>query len=283
MAYVKSPMNYIGNKYRIMGQIQRWFPRRIGTMIDLFCGGCDVALNTDAGYILANDINYHVIQIFQTFKEQGCARTLDRIDATIARWGLSKTDRDAYLRFRDHYNQTKDPLDLYVLMCFSFNYQFRFNAAHEYNNPFGANRSSFNEVMRGNLIRMFERLDRIEFSALDFTEVDVSGLGAGDFLYADPPYLLTCGSYNDGKRGFRGWSESDDEALFGLLDRIDRQGARFALSNVSHHKGKRNDRLLAWKAERGYHMHTIDFNYDNCNYHANNRENVTREILVTNY
>lgn len=27
-------------------------------------------------------------------------------------------------------------------MCFSFNYQFRFNSNHDYNNPFGRNRSS---------------------------------------------------------------------------------------------------------------------------------------------
>ncbi len=39
MEYIKAPMNYIGNKYRIMGQIQRWFPKKVDLMVDIFCGG----------------------------------------------------------------------------------------------------------------------------------------------------------------------------------------------------------------------------------------------------
>ncbi|MCI8454049.1 MAG: DNA adenine methylase [Lachnospiraceae bacterium] len=284
MDYIKSPMNYIGNKYRIIGQLERWFPKRIGTMVDLFCGGGDVAVNTAAARIIANDINVYVIRIFQSFQKLGLPGVLSYIDATIETWGLSKENKEAYLKFRDHYNNSsRNPLDLYILMCYSFNYQFRFNEAHEYNNPFGANRSSFNEVMRANLVRMIPRLMGIEFISADFTRLDLTGLGPGDFLYADPPYLLTCGSYNDGKRGFKGWSDRDEQALYALLDRLDAQGVQFALSNVSHHKGKRHTLLLDWKAAHGYHMHRIAFNYDNCNYHANNRNAVTREVLITNY
>lgn len=283
MEYIKSPMNYIGNKYRIIGQIQRWFPKRIHTMVDLFCGGGDVAVNTAAEHIIANDINYHVIDIFKAFRERGLQETLDYIDETIRARSLSKENKEAYLEFRDYYNTSGNALDLYVLMCYSFNYQFRFNAAHEYNNPFGAGRSCFSDVMRENLIRMFDRLDAIEFESSDFTMLDLSGLGPGDFVYADPPYLLTCGSYNDGKRGFKGWSSSDDVRLFALLDQMNRQGVKFALSNVSHHKGKRHQALIDWKSDRGYHMHRINFNYDNCNYQANNKKNVTREVLITNY
>lgn len=283
MEYIKSPMNYIGNKYRIIGQIQRWFPKRIHTMVDLFCGGGDVAINTKAERIIANDINYHVIDIFKAFQEHGREYTLNYIDETIHTRRLSRENKEAYLDFRDYYNASGGALDLYVLMCYSFNYQFRFNSAHEYNNPFGANRSSFSDVMRENLIRMFDRLDAIEFRAEEFSELDLSGLGAGDFVYADPPYLLTCGSYNDGKRGFKGWNSEDDARLFALLDEMERQGVKFALSNVSHHKGSRHQALLDWKCAGGYHMHRINFNYNNCNYQANNRKNVTREVLITNY
>lgn len=48
MEYVKSPMNYIGNKYRIIDQITKFFPKDINVMADLFCGGCDVTINTSA-------------------------------------------------------------------------------------------------------------------------------------------------------------------------------------------------------------------------------------------
>lgn len=280
---VKAPFNYIGNKYRIINSIQECFPEHIDTFVDLFCGGCDVSINTVANNIYANDINYHVIGILQEFQKHDAQYILDYIDTTIEKWQLSKTNEDGYKLFRDHYNQTKNPLDLYVLMCFSFNYQFRFNSSHDYNNPFGRNRSSFNEVMRSNLILFKEQIGDIHFSALDFCDFDYDILHTGDFLYADPPYLLTCGSYNDGKRGFRGWTEKDDLDLMRILTELSDRGVNFALSNVIEHKGSTNDALIEWIADNGYTVHGINFNYNNCNYHTNNRENVTKEVLITNY
>ena len=41
--------------------------------------------------------------------------------------------------------------------------------------------------------------------------------------------------------------------------------------------------MIKWKNDRGYHMHKVSFNYDNCNYQANNKDNKTVEILITNY
>lgn len=38
MNKIKSPMNYIGNKYRILDQI-KVFPDNINNFVDLFCGG----------------------------------------------------------------------------------------------------------------------------------------------------------------------------------------------------------------------------------------------------
>lgn len=276
-------MNYIGNKYRIMGQIQRWFPKKVDLMVDIFCGGCDVTFNTSANEHIANDLNFFVIDIYREFQRLGVEETIHRIDDIINEWKLTKEDKTAYERFRTHYNATRNPLDLYVLMCYSFNYQFRFNSAHEYNNPFGKDRSSFNEVMRDNLSRLQGIIEQVRYFSCDFREFDYSLMKEGDFLYADPPYLITCGSYNDGKRGFKGWGENDEKALYDILDSLNERGIRFALSNVSHHKGVTNKILLDWKKERKYHMHKINFNYNNCNYHTKNGDNVTQEVLVTNY
>ena len=280
--YYKSPFNYIGNKFRILAQIQKWFPKDIDTMVDLFCGGCDVIINTSARRKYANDINFFLIDILKEFQAKGLD-TVMYIDDAIAKWHLTKDDQEAYLAFRNHYNMDKKPLDLYVLLCYSFNYQFRFNSKHDYNNPFGRARSSFNDAVRENLLRMLPLVKDIVFSSTDFLDYDYSVLKEGDFLYADPPYLLTCGSYNDGKRGFRGWGEKDERALYDILDGLSRRGVRFALSNVIEHKGNRNLILAEWKRRNRYHMHHIKFNYDNCNYHAQNRDNKTDEILVTNY
>lgn len=276
-------MNYIGNKYRIIGQIQKWFPKDIDTMVDLFCGGCDVTINTEAVKHYANDINYHVIDIFKAFQQYSTDYILDYIDRIIDTWHLSKTNAEAYKTFREHYNATKEPLDLYVLMCYSFNYQFRFNSNHEYNNPFGKDRSSFNEVMRNNLIETLDKLKDVEFSSKQFQDFDFGVLSKGSFLYADPPYLISCGSYNDGKRGFTGWGQEEEQDLYRILTDLDKHGVKFALSNVSEHKGEKNDILLKWYRDNKYHMHYINFNYNNSNYHAKNTDKATREVLITNY
>lgn len=280
---VKAPFNYIGNKYRIIDSIQEYFPENIDTFVDIFCGGCDVSINTKANNVYANDINNYVIGILQEFQKNDVDYILNYIDNTIEKWQLSKTNEDSYKSFRNYYNQTKNPLDLYVLMCFSFNYQFRFNSSHDYNNPFGRNRSSFNDVMRNNLVKFKHQIKDIRFSALDFCNFDYDILKCGDFIYADPPYLLTCGSYNDGKRGFRGWTENDDYNLLQILTELSDRGVNFALSNVIEHKGLTNDTIIDWAAENDYTIHGINFNYDNCNYHTNNRDNVTKEVLITNY
>ena len=283
MEITKAPFNYIGNKYRIVKLIKRHFPEKINTMVDLFCGGCDMTINTQAKRIYANDINHFVIDICKEFQKNNINDLLYRIDEIITKWGLSKTNKSGYESFREYYNNSGSPLDLYVLMCYSFNYQFRFNSDLKYNNPFGKNRSSFNDRMRNNLIGFKKRIDGVYFSSCDFTDFDYSILKEGDFLYADPPYLISCGSYNDGKRGFRGWNDKDDADLQIILSQLSQRGVLFAMSNVVRHKGVCNQPLLTWAEKNNYIIHPIKFNYDNCNYQSKNKMNVTEEVLITNY
>lgn len=279
----KSPLNYIGNKYKILPQIFNYFPKKINIMVDLFAGGCDVSTNVCAKEIIANDINNYIIEIYKTFQSMSIQEILNYIDKTIIINNLSKTNKEAYLKFRNKYNQTltKNYLDLYILSCYSFNHQFRFNNKHEFNSPFGFNKSSFNHSIRQNLITFHKNIKNIHFQSNDFRDIDLSTLKKGDFLYADPPYLITIGSYNDGKRGFKGWTENDDKDLFNLLDELNDRNVKFALSNVLVHKGKKNTQLIDWKNK--YQIHPINVNYRNCNYHTKNTEKETLEILITNY
>ncbi len=282
MAY-KAPFNYIGNKYRIINEITSLFPKEINNFVDLFCGGGDVSINTRARHIYANDINYHVIDIIQAIQKQPITEILKYIDNTIQKWGLSKDSKENYLRFRNYYNNSKKPIDLYILMCFSFNFQFRFNSKHEYNNPFGQNRSHFSAKMRANLITYSQLISKIEFTSCDFRQFNYDMLHDGDLLYADPPYLLSCGSYNDGKRGFNGWSIGDDLKLMEILQDLHEKGIKFALSNVIEHKGKQHHYLIDWATKNKFIIHDLNINYNNCNYQNKNKTTNTREVLITNY
>ena len=100
-----------------------------------------------------------------------------------------------------------------------------------------------------------------------------------DFIYIDPPYSLGCGVYQDGKRGFNGWSKQDDEDLLQLLDLWDQQGIRWAMSNVFANKGLVNDELIEWSNK--YHVHHLAMSYNNANYHR--KAGSTDEVIITNY
>jgi adenine-specific DNA-methyltransferase len=208
---------------------------------------------------------------------------LRRITDKISEYQLSKDNEAGYKKFRDYYNATGNPIDLFTLSCFSFNYQFRFNSRLEYNNPFGRNRSCFSATTQTNLLRFMETMRRKElvFLTRDFREVNIDDLGAGDFIYCDPPYLISNGSYNDGNRGFRDWREQEENDLCAFLDTASKKKIRFALSNVLTHKNATNGILNEWAKK--YQVHAIDKNYDNCNYQAKNRLGKTQEVLITNY
>lgn len=278
---IKSPFNYIGGKYKLLPTLFELFPENVDTFVDLFAGGGDVFINAQANKVVANDINKYIIDIYRTFQNHTPKDIIRQIDDIISSWNLSKTNEESYLSFRSHYNGNPSPLELYVLVCHSFNYQFRFNSKHEFNNPFGRNRSWFNPALRQRLADFVFLLKNIELHSSNFKDFNLDFMQHDDFLYADPPYLITTGSYNDGKRGFEGWSMIEERALLDKLDELDRRNIRFALSNVLEHKGMTNYLLNDWRIN--YNTHFLDKHYNNSNYQTKNTEYRTVEVLITNY
>lgn len=283
--FSKSPMNYIGGKFKLLPQIYTLFPTGIDIMVDLFCGGVDVASNIVADNVVCNDINNFVIDIYKTFQDMSCENLLMKIHEIIDHYHLSKTNKDGYLQLRDDYNGNvngmHNPITLYVLLAYAFNHQLRFNSSHKFNSPFGTNRSEFNAKMESNLIIFYDKIKSFNFISSNFKDIPLNNLSSKSFLYADPPYRITTGAYNDGKRGFEGWSENDDLTLCALLDNLNERGIRFAMSNVLYHKGKSNDILIEWSKK--YTVHHLSFDYNNSSYHGKNTDTITDEVLITNY
>jgi len=240
-------------------------------------------VNINANKIICNDINYKVVEMVRLFCYADMNSVLRRIEEKINEYKLSKNNDNGYKNFRNYYNSAGNPIDLFTLSCFSFNYQFRFNNNLEYNNPFGKNRSCFSETTRKNLFSFMNeiRQKNIEFYARDFREMNIVNLGSNDFIYCDPPYLITTGTYNDGNRGFKNWTKNEEIALYNFLDDANKKNIRFALSNVFKHKNKENKLLIEWAKK--YKINYINNNYSNCNYQLKERKAETVEVLITNY
>ena len=279
--YIKSPINYAGGKYRLLSRIVPMFPDNINTFVDLFGGAFNVGINVKAEHIIYNDIINYLSELFEYWSDTDIEEINAYIDKTIAENNLSPTNADTFLAFREKYNKTKDIRDLFILVCYSFNYQMRFNNNHQYNSSFVKEASTMNDSIRNNLNRFVEKLHSGNYTFYNrkFDEFDFSDFDSNDFVYCDPPYSIGTGVYQDGKRGFNGWSKEDDKKLFAILDKLNEKDVKFAMSNVFENKGLRNKELIEWSKK--YRVHHLRMNYNGANYQR--KESKSDEVLITNY
>lgn len=301
---IQSPLNYTGGKYRLLSQILPLFPDDIETFVDLFCGGCNVGINVMANNHLYNDSSEQLINLYWIMQRIDTEKFINSVDYIINEYhlsnvskngydyygccssdGLSKYNRENYLKLRKNLNDNKNYdeeyfLKLYVLILYSFNNQIRFNKSGDFNLPPG--KRDFNNRMREklrNFLNIIHEQNAV-FMNKNFVDINFNEFSENDFVYAYPPYLITCASYNEQA----GWTEKDEYELLDVLDGLTQRNIRFALSNVLEAKGKSNEILLKWVIDRpNYRIIDLKYNYRNANYQRQKDRDKTREVLIVNY
>lgn len=300
---IPSALNYTGGKYKLLSQILPLFPKDADQVVDLFCGGCNVGINVDCNKVLFNDSNEYLMGLLDTFRRLTKEEIFDWIYKSIDKYGLSLVSKNGYdfykcesskglgeynkagyNKLRDDFNKkaSKDNeyyLMLYLLIVYSFNNQLRFNRKGEFNLPVG--KRDFNSKMQGKLEAFIDRVKSgdYRFTTDDFRNVNMEGYTDKSFFYADPPYLITCATYNEQA----GWTENDEKDLLNYLEELDKKGIRFALSNVLESKGKKNVILSEWiNQNRKFKVIPLNYDYTNSNYHTK-KDGITKEVLVVNY
>ena len=306
--FIQSPLNYTGGKYKLLKQILPNFPNEIDTFVDLFCGGCNVGINIEAKKVVYNDLNKNLLYLYNTFKNLDKETTFYWIYHIIKEYnlslvskhgysfyncesskGLGDYNRNGFLKLRADFNnktllQNEDYyyyIMLFVMIVYAFNNQIRFNSSGEFNLPVG--KRDFNNKIQEKLSKFIERLKEQNsiFTCFDFRDFKIENLNENDFVYADPPYLITCATYNE--QG--GWTEKDEYDLLAFLDNLSKNRIKFALSNVLSSKGKENKILKAW-VERNinrYRVIHLNYNYANSNYQTKDKTKSSDEVLIVNY
>ncbi len=275
----ESPLNYIGSKSKIVTDIRSHAPAYYDKFIDAFGGGFNVGINVNANSIIYNDINHFVKDLVESFKVNDTYQYLLYIKKITNKFGLEKSNAEAYKAARAYYNSfpedKRDPRLLYTIILYGYQQQIRFNGSHEFNNPVGMR--WFNDKVLEKMIS-FSRV--IKEKDYDFRTGQYSALlpeiDNNTFVYFDPPYKLTTSSYNDGKRGFNGWDDKLERELFDFINMLNNQKISFMLSYVIEHKGKTNENLIRWITSN--HYHTIELG-DVIGISGSRR----KEVLIVNY
>ena len=272
----ESPLNYIGGKARLIPHIKSHLPKNFTTFTDAFGGGFNVGVNIDAHRIIYNDINHFVCELISSFRITDTYQYILFLKRVVKKFGLKPADEKSYLRVRSYYNslppENRDPRLLFTVILYGFNQQIRFNGDHEFNNPVGMR--WFNDNVLEKMIS-FSRIlkeKNFVFESKDYKELSYE-VERNAFMYLDPPYLLTNGAYNDGKRGFLGWDVETEARLCDFVDQINDEGKSFMISYVLEHNGQSNTSLRAWIRRRGYRIIKIGPV-------GGNKRN---EVLITNY
>ena len=296
--FKKSPFNYTGGKYRILNQIICHFPQ-MKFFYDIFAGGGSVFTNTAAEHYFVNDIDKNVIELYKFFNSTKYEKLINLIEIEIKKYNLSNT----YLHSYEYYSTdssiglssyNKNPYSLlkedfnarqsnsvlfFLLICYGFNNQIRYNKKNYFNIPVG--KRDFNASMRKNLFDFLNSLHskKITFTSSSFTDINYDKISTADFLYFDPPYLITNASYNEAGQ----WNKEKELELLGILDFCIERKIAFALSNMLSVGEIKNEYLKYWLMinKNNVKVIPINSNYSNSNYQKKiSNSSIEKEILV---
>lgn len=295
----RSPLFYVGDKYKLMKQLIDFLPPKIDTFYEPFTGGGTVFLNIQAKKYILNDIDKHLINIhkFLMKSSKNAEKFYNSVEKVTSKYKLSKSyqkdivpltlkkefkktyyarfNKEGYEKLRKSVNNYKknDPLILYILLIYGFNRMLRFNGGGKFNLPVGNVDFNKNVVLALNNYFSFVKNKQIKFSSNDFRKFFETNKPNGkDFVYLDPPYLIASSEYN------KLWDEQSEKDLLTFIDGINKRKVKFALSNVIEYNGKKNQILTNWMKK--YKVHKIQSNY--INYH-DNKQKVIKEVLITNF
>lgn len=295
----RSPFFYVGDKFKLIPEIKKYFPEKIDNFVEPFLGGGSVFLNVEAKKYTLNDIDKNVIFLheFLLGQAQNEEAFFKRVKSLARKYNLSRSffenvvpsslkkewvktyyaqfNREGYSLLKTDYNKSKkkDPALLYLLLIYGFNRMLRFNRSGAFNIPVG--NVDFNQNVVNALKDYFSkaRTSAVKLSSRDFKSfIEAQKLTKNDFVYVDPPYLISASEYN------KLWGEEQEEVLLNTLDELNKKGIKFALSNITAYNGKRNEKLLEWMQK--YTVHPVNSNY--ISYHDNTKKTIT-EVLITNY
>lgn len=297
--FTRSPFFYVGDKFKLLPEITKLFPNQIDKFIEPFIGGGSVYLNVEAKSYLLNDLDSHLIKLHRLLYSYRNKPELFFIEIfkIIDNYKLSKSyekdlvplslkkkypktyyahyNKAQYTKLKSDFNNEKtfDYHKAYVLLIYGFNRILRFNLSGKFNLPVG--NVDFNKNVINSLNNYFQvnKKKKVKFLTMDYNNFfENIVISKNDFIYFDPPYLITSGEYN------KYWNDDKENEFLKFLDILNKKKIRWALSNVTNYRGKQNKILIDWMKK--YKSSRVNSNYISFN---DNSIKTFKEVLIYNY
>lgn len=213
-----------------------------GRWIEPFFGSGAVLFNVQPERAIVNDINPHIITLYQRIFDGTLTPTM--VEEHLKREGqkLLVEGEGHYYAVRDRFNQSGDSLDLIFLNRSCFNGVMRFNSQGKFNVPFCRKPDRFRPAYITKIVNQVKAICKImqgkdwEFRAGDWRAC-LADVREGDFVYLDPPYI---GRHTD---YYEQWSEQDAVELARVAQSLP---CGFALSMWKENKYRVNTHIAQY-------------------------------------
>lgn len=300
MELQKPFIKWVGGKNQLLDKIIPNIPKEIENYHEIFLGGgsvllCLLSLQRAGdihirGKIYAYDINKDLINVYvriqknekklyafleEYFKEYDKIKgnEIERKPKTIEEGRTSKESYYYWLRtrFNAEKNMNADErAALFIFLnktCFRGVYR---EGPNGFNVPYGHYKTTPGIMSKEELSSISKLLEKVQFQACSFTD-SMKQVGAGDFVYLDPPYAP------ESKNSFVGYNKDGFDvtmhnALFESVKKMHADGAKFLMSNAKVE--------LVENALKEFHFEELVARRA---INSKNPESTTLEVLIKNF
>ena len=232
---MKTPFNWVGNKYKFMDEINRVVKKGVyNNVIDLFMGSGNllININVNAKRYIGNDKIKLLPNIYNELSNNKYTYSLDDIETILNRFDRFST-KESYYTYRNYWNEKYLSnnfdrifiMETILLLKMCSNSMVRFNPKEGYFNQgfrgLGKKKEFFTDKMKDMCLNELNELSKklqegeYNFTNKDFLEY-INNYNCDkkekNLLVIDPPYILRKDMYDTD------WTEEHDKKLFELLN-----------------------------------------------------------------
>ncbi|HEM2794989.1 DNA adenine methylase [Streptococcus suis] len=266
---------WTGGKRQLLPVIKSLMPDNYNSYFEPFIGGGAVFFELIPKKAIINDFNSELINCYRQIKDN----PQKLIELLVEH--QKNNSKDYYLELRSvdrddrihAMTDTERAARIMYMLRVDFNGLYRVNSKNQFNVPYGRYKNP--KIVDSELILSISQYlnkNNIEILTGDF-EKAVEDVGAGDFIYFDPPYIPLSETSAFTSYTHEGFSYEEQVRLRDVFRKLDKKGAYVMLSNSSS--------PLVEELYKGFNIHKVEAIRTN-GAKASSRGKIS-EFIVTNY